>query len=182
MGQVAITTPVTAGHEEELELLLSNLPRDKPPGSAGPVTTDTSPFTGVLPPTHFARLVVIALGERHHLFFSSRFDGGTHDYLRALAATETAHEIWSHCTSGQGEAGLTPDTLGTYLCDEDHWLSAQYVVSAIPLELTVSQINRALSLRTQLSDLMVRAARIDATALAHEFRQLPAIRTMLDRR
>jgi hypothetical protein len=136
-----------------------------------------------VPPTHFARLVVIELEHRHHLLFSSRFDGPVPEYLRALAATETALAIWGHCHRGAApdDGALDPDVLSEYLCDPRHQLPAQYVVSAFPAEVTVSQINAALRLRSQVSGFAARAARLDQWALAHEFRQLPAIRQLLGR-
>jgi hypothetical protein len=181
MGQVTIITAVAAGRAEELrEYLSTRLPRDAPPSSAGPGESPASPFTGVLPPTHFARFVVITMHDEPYLFFSSRFDGPTPDYLRALAHTEQALIIWSHCQIPRApDANLTVTELTDYLCDEQHWSPTPYVVSAIPSGVTVAQINRALSLRGELARFVPRAPRLDPAALAHEFRQLPAIRTLL---
>lgn len=181
MNQVGIITPVAAGRAQDLRALLSALPRDRPPTRDGPVGTQSSPFTGVLPATHFARLVVVELDNAPHLFFTSCFDGDTRDYLRALAVTPTAQSIWGHCQPATSAATLTASELERYLCDERNWLPTQYVVSAIPPGVTVSQINRALSLRTQLSGLVTRAALLDPTRLAHDFRQLPAIQALLAR-
>jgi hypothetical protein len=182
MGQVAIITPVTKGHADELKAYLSTrLPRDRPPTSAGPVDTPRSPFTGVLPPTHFARFVVIDLDDRPYLFFSSRFDGPTGDYLRTLATTEQALTIWSHCEIRRGGDDLTVAELECYLCDRRNRSPAQYVVSAIPTRVTVGQINRALSLRAELARFVGEASRLEPVALAHAFRQLPAIRSLLSR-
>jgi hypothetical protein len=183
MGQVGIITPVTEGRADDLTSVLSALPQDKPPTAEGPVTTPPSPFSGVLPPTHFARLVVIELDDdRPYLFFTSVFDGGAHDYLRALAATPTAQEIWSYCQITDAGHPLTGPVLERYLCDEGHWRPTQYVVSAVGDDVTVAQINRALSLRAQLAGLMTRAAALDPTALAHDFRQLPAVQALMTRR
>jgi hypothetical protein len=183
MGQVGIITPVTDGRAEELTNFLSALPRDTPPTADGWTTTPPSPFTGVLPPTHFARFVVIELDDdRPYLFFTSAFDGGTGDYLRALAATLTAQAIWSHCQITDTGHLLTGTELERYLCDEGNWRPAKYVVSAVGDDVTVGQINRALSLRAQLSSLMTRASSLDPTALAHDFRQLPAIQALMRRR
>jgi hypothetical protein len=179
MNQVGIATPVAAGRAPELTALLSALPRDRPPTRDGPAGTRPSPFTGVLPATHFARLVVIELANVPHLFFTSCFDGDTRTYLRALAATPTAQSIWSHCQPTASAATLTPSDLERYLCDERNWLPAHYVVSAVPPRVTVSQINRALSVRAQLSALVTRAASLDPASLAHDFRQLPAIQALL---
>ncbi|MFZ1995836.1 MAG: hypothetical protein WAU75_17120 [Solirubrobacteraceae bacterium] len=180
MGQVGIITPVTDGRADELKRLLNALPRDSPPTREGPIATEPSPFTGVLPPTHFARFVVIELAhERPYLFFSSVFDGDTHQYVRALAATREAQDIWGYCEIADGP---TPVELERYLCDQRNWRPSQYVVSAVPDGVTVGQINRALSLRAQLSGLMARAATLDPTALAHDFRQLPAVRAVMSRR
>jgi hypothetical protein len=183
VGQVGITTPVSDGRADELSAFLSGLPRDRAPTAAGHVATPPSPFTGVLPPTHFARFVVIDLErDTPYLFFTSAFDGDTRDYLRALAATATALTIWSHCqVPAAGDPLTTPD-LERYLCDERHWRAAQYVVDALPHGVTVADVNRALSLRAQLGSLMTRAASLDPTALAHDFRQLPAIQAMMGRR
>ncbi len=182
MGQVAIITPVADGRAEQLTASLDALPRDTPATANGAVTTPPSPFTGALPPTHFARFVVIKLDPHGpHLMFTSAFDGGTGDYLRALAATPTAREIFSHCQIAGSGNPLTTDALTRYLCDERHWLPAQYVVSALPDGVTVAQVNRALSLRAQLAGLLSRAAGLEATGLAHDFRQLPAIQALLRR-
>ena len=183
MGQVAIITPVAAGHAAELRRLLSELPRDQPPTAHGSGATAPSPFTGVLPPTHFARFVVIPLDhDRPYLFFTSTFDGDTRVYLRALAATAQAREIWTHChLEGAGQP-LSAEALTRYLCDERNWRPAQYVVSAVSDGVTVSQVNRALSLRAQLAGLMILAAALDPIALAHDFRQLPAVQALMARR
>lgn len=182
MGQVAIITPVSDDRADALRALLSQLPRDRRPTAQGPVATPPSPFTGVLPPTHFARFVVIELDDRRpHLLFTSAFDGDTRDYLHALAAIPIAREIWSHCQiAGDGDA-LTAAGLDRYLCDERHWRPAHYVVNSLPDEVTVGTVNRALSLRAQLGALMTRAGAMDPTALAHDFRQLPAIQALLRR-
>jgi hypothetical protein len=183
VGQVAIITPVARGREAGLRRFLSGLPRDAAPTAAGWATTPPSPFSGVLPPTHFARLVVIALDhDRPHLFFSSVFDGDTVDYLRALAVTPEALAIWSHCLLSDDGGTLTADALQRYLCDTANWRPTQYVVSAIPDGLTVGQVNRALSLRAQLGALIFRAGARDPTALAHDFRQLPAVQALMGRR
>jgi hypothetical protein len=183
VGQVAIITPVAGGREADLRRFLSALPRDAAPTAAGRATTPPSPFSGVLPPTHFARLVVIALDDdRPHLFFTSVFDGDTVDYLRALAVTPEALAIWGHCQLSHGGGTLTAGALQHYLCDTANWRPAQYVVSAIPDGLTVGQVNRALSLRAQLGALISRAGARDPTALAHDFRQLPAVQALMGRR
>jgi hypothetical protein len=179
MGQVGVITPVTHGRADALTTLLAGLPRDRAPTEAGPASTEPSPFTGVIPPTHFARFVVIELD--HHapyLFFTSAFDGDTRTYLRALAATPTALQIWSHCQIASGDGTLTAPTLERYLCDERNWRPSQYVVSTVPQGVTVGAVNRALSLRAQLGRLIARAASMDPTALAHDFRQLDAIQTL----
>ena len=181
MNQVGIITPVAAGRAADLEACLSSLPRDLPPTQDGPVATEPSPFTGALPPTHFARFVVIDLHDRRHLFFTSCFDGGTGEYLRALAATPTAQRIWSHCQLTIADEAPSVAELERYLCDQRNWRPTQYVVTAIPRGVTVAQINRALSLRAQLSGLMMRAGPLDPAALAHDFRQLPAVQALLHR-
>jgi hypothetical protein len=183
MGQVAIITPVAGGREQDLKRCLRELPRDPPPTAQGPGATTPSPFTDVLPPTHFARFVVIPLDhDRRYLFFSSAFDGDTRAYLRALAATPSARDIWSLCRLTGTHQPLTAEALERYLCDERNWRPAQYVVSAIADDVTVSQVNRALTLRAQLAALMTRAAALDPTGLAHDFRQLPAVQALMSRR
>jgi hypothetical protein len=183
MSQVAIITPVAPGREDDLTRCLRELPRDRPPSAQGSGIASPSPFTGVLPPTHFARFVVIRLDhDRPHLFFSSAFDGDTHDYLRALAATPPAREIWSHCHLKDAGRPLSPEALERYLCDQRNWRPAQYVVSALADGVTVSQVNRALSLRAQLAGLMTRAGALDPTGLAHDFRQLPGVQALMSRR
>lgn len=180
MGQVAIITAVAEGRARELrEYLSTQLPRDAPPTSAGAGEPPVSPFTGVLPPTHFARFVVIEMHEEPYLFFSSCFDGPTRDYLQALAHTEQALTIWSHCQVTRAGDAPSVTELEDHLCDRLHWSPTPYVVSAIPPGVTVAQINRALSLRAELARFVPRAARLDPAALAHAFRQLPAIRALL---
>jgi hypothetical protein len=182
MGQVAIITAVAAGRAGALrEHLSTQLPRDATPTGAGPGEPPVSPFTGVLPPTHFARFVVIEMHDEPYLFFSSRFDGPTVDYLRALANTEQALTVWSHCQIIRTGDALTDAELEAHLCDRRHWSPTPYVVSAIPPEVTVGQINRALSLRAELARFVPRAPHLDPAALAHEVRQLPAIRALLGR-
>ena len=182
MGQVGIITPVTSGRAHELAAYLSALPRDRAPDATGTVSTPASPFTGALPPTHFARFVVIQLDhDMSHLLFTSAFDGDTGDYLRALAATPTAQEIWGHCQLTGNAEPLTAATLEGHLCDERNWRPTQYVVNALPGGVTVGQVNRALALRAQLGGLMTRATGMDPTALAHDFRQLPAVQALLRR-
>ncbi len=179
---MAIFTPVSGGRAGELTTFLRTLPRDSPPTAGGPVSTPPSPFTGVLPPTHFARFVVVELDHvQPYLLFTAVFDGGTHEYLRALAATPTAREIWSHCQLTDSEDPLTAAALERYLCAERHWRPTQYVVSSLPDAVTVGDVNRALSLRAQLAGLMTRSASLDPTALAHDFRQLPAIQALMRR-
>jgi hypothetical protein len=178
MGDVLIITPVKAGKADALSQYLATLPRDGTSPPDGPAGAGRSPFSGALPPTHFARLVIVELHHRPHLLFSSRFDGPAREYLRALTATEQAVTIWGHCEDTRG-AAFDRESLERYLCDRARWLRSQYVVSAIPSGLTVGQINAALTLRRQVSALAARAAGLDQWALAHEFRQLPAIRHLL---
>jgi hypothetical protein len=183
MQEAMITTPVKPGEADALERYLAGLPRDPvattPDGPREPVR---SPFSGTLPPTHFARLVVIELHGRSHLLFSSRFDGPADEYLRALAAAEEALTIWGHCEVPPDRGALDRARLERYLRDPRQRLASQYVVGAFPEALTVGQINAALALRAELSAFAVRAAGLGQTALAHEFRQLPAIRHLLARR
>jgi hypothetical protein len=183
MGEVTIITPIAAGQADRLNQYLSELPRDTPPAPDLAALVPRSPFTGVLPPTHFARFVVIQLDAVAHLMFSSHFDGPVADYLRALGATAQALAIWSHCHIPGVPAGSELDRprLERYLCDPRHHLKAQYVVSAFPTGVTVGQVNGALSLRGQLAAFAARASGLHPTALAHDFRQLPAIRRLLQR-
>jgi hypothetical protein len=181
MGQVLIITPVRPGQSGALKRYLAELPRDVAPvGPHDRPTVPVSPFTGRLPPTHFARFVVIGLHDEPHLLFSSRFDGAVSDYLKALAVTRQAVEIWSHCHIGAGGDSVDHRSLERYLCDPRHQLPSQYVVSAIPLKLTVGQINAAVALREQLSRFAARAGTLDPGALAHDFRQLPAVQRLLN--
>jgi len=183
MGEVLILTPVRPGQVQSLRAYLNGLPRDATPAGPGapPSAVPQSPFTGVLPPTHFARFVVIELDQRPQLLFSSRFDGTVKEYLRALAATAEAQVIWSHCQVTEDGAAPDHGQLERHLCDPGHQFRSQYVVGAFPTQLSVHQINAALTLRAQLSRLATRAAGLDQWALAHEFRQLPAIRQLLSR-
>lgn len=182
MGQVLITTPVRPDQAEALGRYLAQLPRDAPPPEGGPHPVARSPFTGVLPPTHFARLATVQLDGRPHLLFSSRFDGSVTDYLRAVAATEQAVAIWSHCQlDGDEPEAIDRARLERYLCDPRHHCDSQYVVSAFPAAVTVGEVNAALTLRSQVSRFAASAADLDQWALAHGFRQLPAIRRLMDR-
>jgi hypothetical protein len=182
MGEVMIITPVSPGEADRLNGYLAGLPRDAPfPAPSGPRHVTRSPFSDTLPPTHFARFVVIKLDGDPHLMFSSRFDGAVADYLHALSATEPALAIWSHCVLSGADGALDRSALERYLQDPRHQLRSQYVVTAFPAAITVGQVNAALTLRDQLSGFAARAARLDQWALAHEFRQLPAIRRLLNR-
>jgi hypothetical protein len=179
VNAVAVTTPVTAGRAEGLSAYLNSLPRDQPPTSHGPAPGPRSPFSGALPPTHFARFAVIELDDDLYLFFTACFDSVITEYLRSLAVTAQAQTIWGHCQLECHGDTPTARELEHYLCDQRNWRSSQYVVSALPSAVTVAQINRALSLRGQLAGLVARAADSDPTGLAHDFRQLPAIRALL---
>jgi hypothetical protein len=183
MDEVLIITPVKPGEADALKRYLAGLPRDPAVITQdGPREPVRSPFSGTLPPTHFARLVVITLHGRPHLLFSSRFDGAAADYLRALAGTEEALSIWGHCEVPPDGGALDRQRLEGYLGDPRQRLRSQYVVGAFPDAVTVGQINAALTLRAELSAFAVRATGLGQTALAHEFRQLPAIRQLLSRR
>jgi hypothetical protein len=183
MGQVGIITPVAEGRAEDLNSYLrAELPRDQPPTAGGFTATPTSPFTRVLPPTHFGRFVVIGLDERPHLLFSSHFDGPAREYLRALARTPIALTIWGHCHIGRAGQDLTTADLERHLCDRRHWSPAPYVVSALPSKVTVGEINRALSLRRDLARFVTSAARLEPAARAHAFRELPSVRRLLSER
>ena len=182
MGEVVIITPVRRGQTERLNGYLAGLPRDSPsPARGGARHVTRSPFSDTLPPTHFARFVVIELDGDPYLMFSSRFDGAVAEYLHALSATEQALAIWSHCVLPGAEGALDRAALERHLRDPEHQLRSQYVVSAVPAAITVGQVNAALTLRDQLSGLAARARTLDQSALAHEFRQLPAIRRLLSR-
>lgn len=154
-----VLTPVATGEEEDLRARLRALP---------PRT-----FTGRLPPTHFARFVVMPLDDRSRLLFSARFDGRREDYIAALAVTPEAQAIWSHCE-------LPPCCeLTEYLQDEANHLATQYIVAAIDEQLSVAQVNAALRLRAQLSRFVTRVHRLDAAELAHEFRQLTHLHSVM---
>ena len=178
MGEVLIITPVKPGHDEALEDHLEQLPRDPLPSAAGPGELSRSPFSASLPPTHFARFVVIELHDEKYLMFSSRFDGSFDDYLTALAATDEAVTIWSHCDMPGGD-DVNGAGLRRYLSDPRNHCRSPYVVAAFPRGVTVAQVNAALSLRSQLAGFVARAAGRHPTDLAHDFRQLPAIRRLM---
>jgi hypothetical protein len=182
MPEVLIITPVKPGEADALKRYLAGLPRDPVATTRdGPRQPVRSPFSTTLPPTHFARLVVIELHRRFHLMFSSRFDGAVAEYLRALAATEEALTIWGHCEVPSVGGALDRERLERYLGDPRQRLESQYVVGAFPDAVTVGQVNAAVTLRAELSAFAARAAGLGQTALAHEFRQLPAIRHLFAR-
>ncbi len=178
MAEVLIITPVKPGHDEALAHYLEQLPRDPVPSVAGSGETSRSPFSAALPPTHFARFVVIELHDEKYLMFSSRFDGRLHDYLTALAATDEAVTIWGHCVLPAGGAAVDRAGLMRYLSDPGNHCRSPYVVGAFPPQVTVGQVNAALTLRSQLARFAARAAGRHPADLAHEFRQLPAIRRL----
>ncbi len=178
MGAVLIITPVKPGHDEALALYLEQLPRDPLLPAGSPGETIRSPFSAALPPTHFARFVVIELHDQKYLMFSSRFDGPLHVYVRALAATDEALTIWSHCVMPAGD-GVDRIGLRHYLSDPRNHCRSPYVVDAFPRPVTVAQVNAALTLRSQLARLAARAAGFHPTDLAHDFRQLPAIQRLM---
>jgi hypothetical protein len=156
-----LLTAVAASREEALQLYL----RDLEPGA----------FRGRLPPTHFARFVVIEMDEGPKLLFSSRFDGDARPYLEALSRTDEAAEIWGHCAI----PGDMP--LERYLCDEANHVTTQYVVSAFHERLRVGEINSALRLRGELSRFAAKAESAEHFTLWHEFRQLKEVRRILAR-
>ena len=85
--------------------------------------------------------------------------------------SDQGNQDWGHHEFTLGLAGHS-----------GNWRPTQYVVSAIAEGITVEQVNRALSLRAQLGALLARAGALDPTALAHDFRQLPAVHALMSRR
>jgi len=152
MTLVAILTPVKEGEVDALRGYLRGL---------------RAAFAGLQ--THFARMVVLdADGPR--LLFSAKFDGPASDYLAAFARVDAAVEIWRHC---QRPDPCNTDTLVRYLVEGADSAPAEYEIDMLASPpVTVAGVNAALRMRTRVSALAARAATLDATALAHELRQL----------
>ncbi len=155
MTLVAILSPVKAGRADRLREHLRGL---------------HAPFAGLQ--THFARFVVLDAGGPQ-LLFSAKCDGEASDYLAALAQRDAAVEIWEHCRRPDP---CTRDTLMQYLLAGPDRVQADYMVDMFAPTVTVAGVNAALTMRARLSALAARSATLDATALAHEFRQLLASR------
>jgi hypothetical protein len=178
--EVTILTPVRYGKAGLLRKLLRGLSRGS--GEKNSVSSGSgveSPFAR-LSGTHFARLVVIDIPSPH-LLFSTRFDREAKGYLSRLAKTDAAQQIWGHCTRpGRDDPDkLDPDTLLKYLRDESSdRLCASYVISAFDRTTTVAQINSALTLHSTVSKFAATTDALDASELAHGFRQLKEIREL----
>jgi hypothetical protein len=168
LPEVAFLTPVAAERGEDLRTLLRALSAEG----------RESPFAGLSLGTHFARFVVIDIGEPH-LLFTSRFDGCERDYLTALAAIATAREIWEHC--------VRPDpvderSLREYLLeDRADRVPASYVVCALQSGDTVARIRAAMTLQDEVSSFATHSEGLDAIDLAHEFRELEPVRRIVER-
>jgi hypothetical protein len=159
MTLVAILTPVKEGREQRLRDYLRGL---------------DDPFAGHGLATHFARFVVLDTGVPQ-LLFSSKFDGRADHYLRRLARFEEAITIWAHCERPHHSGA---EALARYLIGGHDRVEPSYVIDVVPASATVAGINEALRLRAELAALALRASGLDAIALAHEFRQLEAIRRL----
>ena len=144
-ADLAILAP--AADAPALHAALHALPR----GADSPIAA--------LPPTHFARLVVIPVRGRPHLLFLARHDGVREPYLLALAAATAG--LWALCADPPA-AGRLPAWLAA------HAVRPSYVLSAWP-RASVAEIRAALSTRRRLADFVVRAPR-DPVGLAHAFR------------
>ncbi len=155
MALVAILTPIKAGRADRLREHLRGL---------------QAPFAGI--GTHFARFVVLDAGGPQ-LLFSAKCDGDASDYLVALAQRDAAVEIWGHCRRPDP---CTRDTLLQYLLAGPDRVEPDYVIDMFAPTVTVAAVNSALRLRAQVAALAARSAALDATALAHEFRQLASDR------
>jgi len=151
MTLVALLTPVRAGQADGLRAYLRGL---------------RAPFAGLQ--THFARLVVLDAGAAQ-LLFSAKFDGEPSEYLTAIAQVDAAIEIWRHCLRPDP---CTTETLVRYLLDGSDRVAPAYVIDVLAPTVTVAGVNAALRMRARLSALAARATKLDALALAHQFRQL----------
>lgn len=191
MSQVTIVSPVEPERVDGLQARLAALPHDATAGGA-----PRSPFTGRLPPTHFARFTVIWMeADRRggpcvaHLLFSARFDGRPAPYLGALAATREAQDIWSFCRLPDGIDARDRGSLRRHLCDRRTRLRTQYSVSAVPPGIGVAAVNDALALRAELRRFVETAAHFgdrgsgriegDPVAAVHDLRQLASVRRLL---
>lgn len=176
MADIAILTRVGSGRSGALRDHLRDLPRrgagEPGAGSATARAGQPSPFDGL--GTHFARLVVIDIGQPH-LLFTSRFDGDEGKYLTALAKVPQAVGIWSHCELPRP---VDASTLRHYFLSGQDRVPASYVIAVLDPASTVAQINRALKLRATISDFASSWQDADAVTLAHSFRQLEEIREL----
>jgi hypothetical protein len=176
MAEIAILTRVGGGRSAALREYLRTLPR---PGAGEPHADSAvgrgrqpSPFDGL--GTHFARFVVIDIGQPH-LLFTTCFDGNEGKYLTAVANVPQAVGIWSHCELPRA---VDASTLRHYLLSGKDRVQASYVIALLDPTTTVPQINRALKLRARISDFASSWQDADAVTLAHSFRQLEEIREL----
>ena len=171
MTELAVLTPVKKHKGEELRAYL----RKKIDRDAFTAKRTKKPAHA----THFARLVVIEVDGQPHLLFTSRFDGGTSEYLRELVKQPEAKTIWGYCEEPRS---ADEESLFAHLLSRDARLAASYVVARVPQASdTVERINAALELQARLARFASNAERLSAVELAHEFWQLDAVQEILER-
>ncbi len=168
MPEVALLTPIAHGRAQALRACLRGLPTSP---------RESSPFANLWLGTHFARFVVISVGEPQ-LLFTSRFDGDEREYLSRLAAREQAWKIWEHCVKPDP---VNEDSLRDYLLDDAAArVPESYVVCALQEQDTVARINAAMALQDELARFATRAQGLDAIDLAHAFRELTPVREIAE--
>lgn len=162
MSEIGVLTRVKKKQGEALREYLRELPTDL--------------LTKLSDRTHLARLVVIELDKRPHLFFTSRFDGSAEEYLRRLLADDRVLEIWTYCVKPKE---VTRASVLAHLLKERNQVPASYVV-ALAKAPTVRQINAALELQERLSAFALEAEEMSAVHLAQEFWELDPVREVLE--
>jgi hypothetical protein len=161
---LTVLTPIAPHAEDDLRAILERFERDG------------SPFAD-LARTHFARWVVIEdfINDPsqptedhlacHYLLFSATLDGELDTYLNLLCAEDWAANVWGACIGA-------PDpprgaALKAYL--KHNQIDTGLFFSAYP-DARVEHIRRALELRRKTIEFAADAQKLDAAALAQEFR------------
>jgi predicted short-subunit dehydrogenase-like oxidoreductase (DUF2520 family) len=154
--QVAVHTPVTAGHSDALRSVIAALPT----GAASPLAS--------LPSTHYARLVVAdgVRGEAR-LVFSAVTDVSEAEYLDAVVTTtgDLPERLWSHCSGWPGAA----DSRAAIAYLRDH-----VVRPTLPFatwDASLERIRDGLKLRRRLIDFAPRVQDLGPAARLAAFRQ-----------
>lgn len=167
-GAYALTvlTPILPGHEQEVQTLIDELPRE----SESPLAR--------LEGLHFSRIHIFdelvyqgapqkreKLGSRY-LVFTSSFDGDLDPYLDEICEKipEAADSWWRHCVGYPGTAD--PAAFRRYI--RHNKIDTSLFASAHP-NATVGQIRDSLALRERIVAFATEAQGLDAAELQGRF-------------